>query len=66
LNITSGVCAEINNRANGQAIAPSANDLGNFAVTSATGNIATTTLVGHWPATNSATNLNLYSPRLAA
>lgn len=60
LNVTQGVCQEINNRANGQAIAPSANNLGNFAVNSATGNIATQTNA-NWPATNSATNLNLYS-----
>jgi hypothetical protein len=58
LNITSGLCAEINNRANGQAIAPSANNLGNFAVNAATGNVATQTNA-NWPATNSATNLNL-------
>jgi hypothetical protein len=60
LNIAQGVCAEINNRANGQAIAPTQNDLGNFAVTTATGNIATQTNA-NWPATNTAnTNLNLY------
>lgn len=59
LNIAKGVCQEINNRANGQAIAPSSNDLGNFAVTAATGNVATQTNA-NWPATNSATNLNLY------
>ena len=59
LNITSGLCAEINNRANGQAIAPSANDMGNFAVTAASGNIATQTNA-NWPQTNTAnTNLNL-------
>jgi hypothetical protein len=57
LNVSQGVCAEINLRANGQAIAPSANDLGNFAVTSATGNIATNTFA-NWPATNT-TNANL-------
>jgi len=59
LNMTSGVCAEINNRANGQAIAPSANDLGNFATTAASGNVATQTNA-NWPQTNTAnTNLNL-------
>lgn len=60
LNVTKGVCEEINNRANGQGIAPAANDLGNFAVVAATGNIATQTNA-NWPATNSATNLNLYA-----
>jgi hypothetical protein len=65
LNITSGVCAEINNRANGSAVAPAANDLGNFAVNSATGNVAgavgASGTSGKWPATNTpGTNLNLY------
>ena len=59
LNITSGVCAQINNRANGQAIAPAAQALGNFATTAATGNVATLTNT-NWPNTNNATSLNLY------
>ena len=59
LNITSGVCAEINNRANGQAIAPGPQALGNFATTAAGGNVATQTNA-NWPSTNNATSLNLY------
>jgi hypothetical protein len=59
LNVTQGVCAEINNRANGQAIAPSGNDLGNFAIPAASGNIATSSNA-NWPQTNTAfSNLNL-------
>jgi hypothetical protein len=60
LNISTGVCAEINNRANGQAIAGTAVALGNFAVPAATGNIASYTNAA-WPSSNVAnTTLNLY------
>lgn len=59
-NVTSGVCAEINNRANGQSLAPTpAKDLGNFATSAASGNIATQSNA-NWPNTNTATSLNLY------
>jgi hypothetical protein len=58
LNVTSGVCAEVNNRANGQAIAPAAQALGDFSTTPATGNIGATTSA-HWPNVNNATSLNL-------
>jgi hypothetical protein len=59
LNVTPGVCSEINNRASGQPIAPTANDLGNFALTPATGNVAAQTSA-NWPASDGPTNLNLY------
>jgi len=61
LNVVSSVCAEINNRANGQAIAPAQAALGNFAVPagSAQGTLASTTNAG-WPSQNNATSLNLY------
>jgi hypothetical protein len=60
LNVGAGVCAEVNNRANGQAIAPTQNDLGNFAMNSSVGNVAAQ-MNANWPSTNTAnTNLNLY------
>ena len=59
LNISSGICAEINNRANGQSVAPANQALGNFATTASTGNVATLTNT-NWPSTNNATSLNLY------
>ena len=59
LNVAPGVCQEINNRANGQNIVPTAVELGNFAMPASGGSIASATLAA-WPATTSATNVNLY------
>jgi hypothetical protein len=60
LNVTQGVCAEINNRANGTAIAPTAVNLGNFALPASSGNIASP-MFTNWPddPTNSLV-VNLY------
>jgi len=62
LNVTAGVCAEINNRVNGMAIAPTAATLGDFHTSPSTGNIASTMNSG-WPVatTDASTNtINLY------
>jgi hypothetical protein len=60
LNITSGVCAEINNRANGAGIAPAAAALGNFAAPAGTAAVATAMNTG-WPvAATNTTVVNLY------
>ena len=50
LPVASGVCTEINNRATGNAIAPTATDLGNFASTS----ISQTQALTNWPTVASA------------
>jgi hypothetical protein len=64
LNISAGVCAEINNRANGDPVAPTSADLGNFAVPSSAGNIAST-MNGNWPvAPTSTTVVNLYGKQI--
>ena len=59
LNISQGVCAEINNRANGQSMAPAAQELGDFSTNPANGNIAQQTNT-NWPSMNNATSLNLF------
>ena len=56
LNVAAGVCQEINNRANGQNVAPTALALGNFSLATT---IAPTTN-GAWPATANTTMVNLY------
>jgi len=58
LNVSAGVCAEVNNRANGQSIAPANQELGDFTTTPAAGNIAVDTQA-HWPNANNATSLDL-------
>ena len=59
LNVSAGVCAEINSRANGQNIAPNPLNVGNFATAASSGNIASVTSL-NWPSINNATSLNLY------
>jgi hypothetical protein len=60
LNVTSGICQEINYRANGVNNIPAAAALGNFKVTSATGNLANATALANWPQSTGANIVNLY------
>ena len=59
LNVAQGVCQEINNRANGQNVAPVVAALGNFAKPASAGNIASTTIAA-WPDTVGANTVNLF------
>ena len=59
LNVAPGVCAEINNRANGQNVAPNPLNVGNFATLPSSGNVASASNA-NWPSINNATSLNLY------
>lgn len=60
LNVTAGVCAEINNRVNGGAVAPAAAALGNFGAGYGNATLAST-MNGGWPvAATNTTVVNLY------